>query len=81
MIVQLLDGPKNGETVTVRAGTSHYSFADVIPGREAEASFEENPPPIEPENRFRTGVYAESGRRIKTIYGGTRPVFYWQGWT
>jgi len=80
MIVQLQGGPKSGESVVVSTGTSHWSFAEQIPGREAKASFEEDPSPIGPKT-WRAGVYAFSGQRIKTIYGGTRPVFFWQGWS
>ena len=51
-----------------------------IPGMEAEAKFEKDPPAIDTVQRHRTGMYAFSGLRRRLLHNRSRPIFVWQGW-
>jgi hypothetical protein len=78
MKIYLRGGPKDGESATVRANTDYWSFAADPEPLEPVDFFK--PMPESTTARWRTGVYKDSGHRMKNQYGGVVPVFTWQGY-
>jgi hypothetical protein len=79
-MIYLQGGPKAGAEVPIRAGTTYWSWIEQIPGMEAEATFEESPPPIDTVKRHRVGMYRDSGQKMPRVFGAPMPIFTWQGY-